>query len=627
VNLRNTESGNITQTQEQNFSGHKSFLTHPPFLLLISGLILILFYFIMARDLNFFLPRDFTYAGGPRGLVPISDDLDLSYIRHFSPWFLDSFFWKVFLLTPAAVLISLAFTFGIAPERIDKIINRIRSFHPAFLLSILSLSALIVILILIGFVYNKTYITDDENAYVFQAKIIEKGKILAPPPPVEKSFDNWFIITQNVFTGKYTLGFPFLLALGLRFAGSCYFFSVLLAVFTITLFFLVGKEFYDSQTGLLASVILACSPFFLFNAANLLSHASNLFSLSVFTWMYLRGLRRNSWFLGLVAGLAFGAAFNIRQLTALGFGCPFALYLLWRIKNDKGKILPFASGLVIGAIPIFLVTFWYNRVISGSYFRFPFHVYDPSERLGFGAMLDNLRYTHTPVKGIQNLLVSLGRLNLWFLGMPISLVFILPVFFNGLREKGDRWCLAIILCFFIFYLFYYSPGVPDTGPVYYFELLLPLSLLCARGLSILYNNIWFRNSSCDCRRFFPLFFSFSLFLGVISFLPEHALHFIAMTGKIKEPYDLVEKRVEMPAMVFVRSLPLVGWVFGYKSADPWLKAPLLFCRDLGPEKNWDVIQCFPDRNYYILYFDATKNENFIQPFSKEDIRKYLQSTP
>lgn len=626
VNLGNTEYRDLTETQEKIFPGRNSFFTHSPFLYLISGLILVLFYFIMSRNLNFFLPRDLTYAGGPDSLVPITDDLNRSYIRYFPPRFLGSFFWKIFLLTPAAILISLSLTLRIKPERIDKIFNRFRSLHPAVLLSILSLFALIIIMIFVRFVYDGTYITDDENAYVFQAKIIEKGRILAPPPPVEKSFDNWFIITKNNFTGKYTLGFPFLLALGLRLVGSCYFLPVLLAISTISLFFLAGKELYDSPTGLLASAVLVCSPFFLVNAANLLSHASNLFFLSFFTWMYLKGLRRNSWLMGIFAGLAFGAAFNIRQLTALGFGCPFAFYLLWRFKTDKGKILSFSVGFITGAIPIFLFTLWYNRIISGSFFQFPFHVYDPLERLGFGPMLDNLRYTHTPVKGIQNLLVSLGRLNLWFLGMPLSLFFILPVIFHGSRENGDRWCMSIILCFFIAYLFYYSPGVADTGPVYYFELLLPLSLLGARGLFLLYKKFCFRDASSHWRSFIPLFFLVSFFMSVITFFPEQALHLMTMTDKIREPYDLVEKRVEKPAMVFIRSLPRAGWVFGYKNTDPWLKAPILFCRDLGPEKNWEVIKHFPDRNYYILYFDATKNKNFIQPFSKDDIRKCLQTT-
>ncbi|MBN1900631.1 glycosyltransferase family 39 protein [Candidatus Sumerlaeota bacterium] len=627
MNFHQTETGNNTEIEETIPSGYESFPSRSPFLLLVSGLVLVLCYFIMARELNFFIPRDYTYVSGPQGLVPISDDLNLSYIRYFSPWFLESFFWKLFLLAPAAALLSLGFALWMGNNPIDRITRRIQSCDVRILLGLLSLCALIVILVLIRFVYQKTYITDDENAYVFQAKIMERGEIFAPPPPVEKSFDNTFIITREVYTGKYTLGFPFLLAIGLRIAGACYLMPVLLAVLTISLFFMVGRELFDSRTGLFASMILTCSPFFLFNAANLLSHAANLFFISFFTWTYFRGLKRNSWFAGIAAGLAIGMAFNIRQLTALGFGCPFAFYLLWRFIKGKGKMFPFTLGVILGAIPVFVATLLYNRTLSGSFFRFPFHVYDPLERLGFGPVLDELRYIHTPLKGLQNLLVSLGRYNLWFLGTPISFLFLIPVFFHIPLEKGVRWCLAIILCFFIAYLFYYSPGIPDAGPIYYFELLLPFSLLTARGLVTIHDRMREGSGFSLFRRFFPVFFAFSLALGMISFAPEQALHFMGMTGKIREPYDLVERSVEKPAMVFVKSLPMVGWVFGFRSVDPWLKAPILYCRDLGAEKNTEVMSHFPERNGYILHFDGKKNKNFIQPFSKDDVRKSLQSLP
>jgi hypothetical protein len=98
-----------------------------------------------------------------------------------------------------------------------------------------------------------------------------------------------------------------------------------------------------------------------------------------------------------------------------------------------------------------------------------------------------------------------------------------------------------------------------------------------------------------------------------------------MTDKLKEPYDLVERKVEKPALVFIRSLPRVGWVFGYRNTDPWLKAPLLFCKDLGPENNWQVVRSFPDRNFYILSFEGDKGRIEIVSFSKNDLQKYLQS--
>ena len=38
------------------------------------------------------------------------------------------------------------------------------------------------------------------------------------------------------------------------------------------------------------------------------------------------------------------------------------------------------------------------------------------------------------------------------------------------------------MSFSVAYFFYYSPGVSDLGPVYYYELIIPLRILTARGI-------------------------------------------------------------------------------------------------------------------------------------------------
>jgi len=600
-------------------------LTHSPFRYLALGLFLILSYMILSRDLHFFVPRDFTYTGGPQNLVPFSENLEKSLIRSFEPWLLLSLFWKILLLLPAALFLSVYLTGAINPESAERFLNKLSAVPRMKIVIALCFVSLILIIFFIIFVFQKTYVTDDENAYVFQARIIEGGGIFAPPPPDEKSFGNIFIITHRIFTGKYTLGFPLIIALGHGITGSDHALPVLLAVLTILLVYLIGRELYSGPIALVAAVIFAVSPFFIFNAATLLSHGTTLFFLSLFVLGFFKGVRKNSWIGGLVSGAALGIALNIRQLTAMGFGLPFGIYLLWSIIRHKGRggrfVLSFATGFGLCV----LFTLWYNRLVSGSLFLFPFNVYDPNERLGFGSMLYDLHYIHTPLKGLENLLVSIGRLNIWFLGMPVSLLFLLPVIFSRRWEAPDRWCLALIASVFLVYIFYYSPGVPDTGPLYYFEILLPLSLLSGRGLFLWYEGMKSLKEGKHLRIFVPVFFGVSLALSFISFYPERALHIMIMTDKLKEPYDLVERKVEKPALVFIRSLPRVGWVFGYRNTDPWLKAPLLFCKDLGPENNWQVVRSFPDRNFYILSFEGDKGRIEIVSFSKNDLQKYLQS--
>lgn len=500
-------------------------------------------------------------------------------------------------------------------------------------MSLFTLLALFIIAFLIIFVFQKTYVTDDENAYITQANIILGGHVLAPPPPVEKSFTNTFIITKNMLTGKYTIGYPALLAAGKWLTGSFYAAPLLMALLTLWLFYFIGRDIYGKEAGLLAAFLLCVSPLFLLNASNFLSHASSLFFISLFTWAFIKGVRQNSAIWGIISGLAIGMAFHIRQLSAVGFAFPFVIWLairLFRTKNG-GSVNRFLVFCIGGFIPCVLLTLWYNRLVSGSPFIFPFNHYDPTERLGFGAMLQDLRYTHTPLKGFQNLLVSAARLNLWFLGMPASLLLLLPAIFLPRTEeqaRADKFCWLVIASFCAAYLLYYSPGVPDTGPVYYFELLLPLCLLTAEGIKRMAPFAWdMNNLSNKLSRMALMFIIISLILSFLTFYPEKALHIASMTDKIKEPYDLVAKEVRQPAIVFIRSLPQAGWVYGYRNTDPYLQAPLLFCRDLGAEKNSEVIRFFPNRNYYLLAYNPQNARSELIQITQKDFDKFLQTKP
>jgi len=597
---------------------------------LIVGSLFIIGYFVIMRAAGFFVPKDFAYLGGPLSLIPITDDLFRSSIRHFLPWETASLYWKIFLLIPGATFLSLYFYSKLTSEKISHIL-RIISEKPCWILFIITIFALVGILIFVFFVFQKTYFTDDENAYITQAYVILGGHALAPPPPVEKSFMNTFIITKDMLTGKYTIGYPALLAAGKWLTGTFYAAPLLMALLTVWLFFLIGKETYGKEAGVLAAILLCASPLFLFNASTFLSHTSSLFFLSFFTWSFIKGMRQNSAFWGVISGLAIGMAFHIRQLSAVGFAFPFVIWLTVRLLKNKseGSANKFIAFCVAGFIPCVFLTAWYNRLVSGSPLVFPFNHYDPTERLGFGAMLQDLRYTHTPLKGFQNLLVSAARLNLWFLGMPASFLLLLPVLFlpkTKEQARKDKFCWLVVASYCAAYILYYSPGVPDTGPIYYFELLLPLCFIAAESLLRIAayarqeNDIGYKYS-----RIALAFFTISLLLGFATFYPEKALHIASMTDKIKEPYDLVNKEAQQPAIVFIHSLPQAGWVYGYRNTDPYLKAPLLFCRDLGAEKNSEVIQKFPNRHYYLLAYDSQKARSELTQITQNNIDNFLQT--
>ena len=98
-----------------------------------------------------------------------------------------------------------------------------------------------------------------------------------------------------------------------------------------------------------------------------------------------------------------------------------------------------------------------------------------SESLGFGT------YGHNPVWGLKDFIAEFFRLNIVLFGFVFSLLFVIIQFFYT-KDRKDYFLISIIMSFSVAYFFYYSPGVSDLGPVYYYELIIRLIILTARGI-------------------------------------------------------------------------------------------------------------------------------------------------
>ena len=118
---------------------------------------------------------------------------------------------------------------------------------------------------------------------------------------------------------------------------------------------------------------------------------------------------------------------------------------------------------------------------DGKSAEFPFTYYDPSETFGFGA------HGHTPLFGLRSLIVDSFRLNAALFGFPLSLIFVFFMLFIK-RDFGDRLAFGIIAGIWEYFL-YFSPGVFNLGPVYFYEMLIPLLILSTRGIYILHDTL------------------------------------------------------------------------------------------------------------------------------------------
>lgn len=88
--------------------------------------------------------------------------------------------------------------------------------------------------------------------------------------------------------------------------------------------------------------------------------------------------------------------------------------------------------------------------------------------------------------------------------------------------------------------------------------------------------------------------------ALLLYLPLYLGSLSAMAKVARAPYDLVESARLDHAVVFVRSrgtldIPPWSWVYYLGSPSPRLDDPVLYVRDLGEERNKQLIRFLPDR--------------------------------
>jgi mannosyltransferase len=140
------------------------------------------------------------------------------------------------------------------------------------------------------------------------------------------------------------------------------FIPALLGVLTIPVVYLIGKEFFDRNTGLIAAALLTFSPFHVFYSQEARAYAPMLFFFSVALVFYLKALKSNEvrpWALfGIFSALAFWMHFYA--------AVPIAILILFAFAASAGKIrqdvgnaknILLSIGVFAGAsLPLLIVT-------------------------------------------------------------------------------------------------------------------------------------------------------------------------------------------------------------------------------------------------------------------------------
>lgn len=177
---------------------------------------------------------------------------------------------------------------------------------------------------------------EDEFAYLFQARIFERGQLyIETPQPVRAYWQPFLINHDGKRFGKYTPGWPAMLAVGTG-LNQPWLVNAWLMMLTVALIYRLGRAIYTPATGAVAALLVATSPMALLLAGSLMSHTAGLFFATLFLYALWHLERRSltprrALLWGAVGGLALGMLVSTRPLTAVGIAAPYVVYSLGRV--------------------------------------------------------------------------------------------------------------------------------------------------------------------------------------------------------------------------------------------------------------------------------------------------------
>lgn len=235
---------------------------------------------------------------------------------------------------------------------------------------------------------------EDEVAYLFQAKVFERGNLVIETPSPRRAFWQPFVIDNNGNRfSKYTPGWSGLLSLGVNF-GQPWLINALFAMLTVALTFRLGGGLFNRDIGLIASTLVAFSPMALLLNASLMGHTSAICFTTLFMWAYLKIERTHHPKWGILAGIALGMVVILRPLTAIGISFPFigwsairVIQALARRDNHLHNLYQTLKPLValsIVTIIIALAIPTYNYAAVGEASRNLYTFVWSYDQLGFG---------------------------------------------------------------------------------------------------------------------------------------------------------------------------------------------------------------------------------------------------
>lgn len=447
---------------------------------------------------------------------------------------------------------------------------------------------------------RNTAITDDENTYVFMARVFASGKLYLASLPAEirPLFDNQFIVNDGKWYGMYFPGHPLVLALGAR-VGAEHWVPSVVTVLSVLMGYLVSRRIFGPRAATISALLFPVTVYLVLPSATLLSHSTAALTLLVFVYAAIRieeSPERVRWWV--VAGVALAWAGLTRPLAPAAFAMPWVFGLILRRKGSGPRA--WAGGalfVAIGLVGVALL-FGYNYALTGNPLQTPYQRFG---ELNGHAYLAGKLPAPWPLPTIYEIGHTILRLNFWEFGWPLSLLFV-PFF----RRTSMAIRLLLSACAVPgAYALIGMTNVYALGPTHYSEVAILVCILSASGIEELVARARSWPSGERWARFVMAVPVAGATCMLLVFLPIHAASLRQMSELTRAPYELVEEIGLDRAIVLVQSLPAISvspgaWVYFHRNPRPDLSDRALFVRYLGPASEERLGRFFPDRRLYVM---------------------------
>ncbi len=459
---------------------------------------------------------------------------------------------------------------------------------------------------------------EDEIAYVWQARAIAEGKLTVASPPQPDSFLVPFVVDYNGQRfGKYPLGWPVVLAIGVR-LGIRSFINPLLAGLSVWLTYRLGKKVFGESVGIIAAALTLTSPFFLMNSGTFLSHPFGLVLSAAFTLAWIDGFgerdasRRS--LPTIVAGLSLGVLALTRPYTALAVAFPFSfhgLYLLLRSDWQTRRHVLAVGGLALG---IGAIIFLWQYAVTGDALLNPYTLWWSYDRVGFGKGYGLTENGHSLNLARINTRFSLragysdlfgwGRLSWIFLPFGLLATFL---------RRNWRGILigAVFPSLVLFYMAYWV-GAWVFGPRYYFEGLFSLTLFAGVGIAwlagwpILPSESW--STYQGWKRLRPLMVLALVVIlvagNLIYYTPLRLANLRGLYGMERadlQPFLTEQARDLTPALIVVHPKNWMEYGVLLDLQSPDLDSEFIFIFSRNQQSDDALRAEFPERDFYHYY--------------------------